>query len=66
MSSELILNDNKKYIVMYWMQGFREWHILSESRCGVSKSEALSIRDYNIKMCKKNPAYILVTEVPIV
>ncbi|WP_324681548.1 hypothetical protein [Bibersteinia trehalosi] len=58
------LFDNRKYVVLKYLSGLKEWNIVQESKDGVSKLDAQTIFDYEVKYGKSDPRKLIIVEVP--
>lgn len=58
------LLDNKKYVVLKYLSGFKDWNIVQESKDGVSKLDAQTIFNYEVKYGKTDPRKLIIVEVP--
>ncbi|QIM66310.1 hypothetical protein A4G16_02435 [Mannheimia granulomatis] len=58
------LLDNRKYIILKYLSVFKDWNVVQESKGGVSKLDAQTIFNYEVKYGKTDPLKLIIVEVP--
>lgn len=61
---ELITDGiNAKYIVLRYSNAFKEWNVVIESKVGLSKQDAKTVYEYEVKFGKWDPRNLMIVKV---
>lgn len=61
---ELITDGiNAKYIVLRYSNAFKEYSVVIESKAGLSKQDAKTVYEYEVKFGKQDPRNLMIVKV---